>query len=178
MNVHYTGRQVELSGAQRKKLEPKFQKIHNILGQRHTPETHVILRQERRLYVAEVTLNFQHHTMVVECAGPDVFVAAQEAVEKLEKQIIRNKDKWRERKRRSKPPPVAGSEEAPAEGKGDGALRIFRGLAPAPKPLTIEEAILEMEQGDRDCVVYRDADKGGTSVLFRRRDGNLQLVEA
>ena len=100
MNVHYTGRQVELSEAQKKKVEVKLQKIQKILGNRHEPEVHIVLSQERRLHHVEVTLNFRHHTMVVECAGADLPTVVQEAAEKLEKQIIRNKDKWREQTRR------------------------------------------------------------------------------
>ena len=181
MNVHYTGRQVELSEAQRKKLEVRFQKIQKILGNRHEPEVHVILSQERHLHHAEVTLNFRHHTMVVECAGPELFSTMQETAEKLEKQIIRNKDKWREQKRRTRSLRAMAADDGQArvkENEGAAGPRIFRRATPAPKPLTVEEAILEMEQQDRDYVFYRDADKGRPSVLFRRRDGNLQLVEA
>ncbi len=193
MNVHYTGRQVELSEAQKKKLDAKFQKIQTILGKRHDPEAHVILSQERHLHIAEVTLRFQHHTMVVERSGADLFGAVQEAVDKLSKQIVRNKDKWREKKRRSREEWETGPEEpqaasAPA-GKANGSParrrlraagtpRIFRSLSPAAKPLTVEEAVLELEQDDKDCVVYRDAEKGRVSVLFRRRDGHLELIEA
>jgi putative sigma-54 modulation protein len=162
-------------------LEVRFRKIQKILGNRHEPEAHVILSQERHLHHAEVTLNFRHHTMVVECTGPDLFLAVQDAAEKLEKQIIRNKDKWREQKRRGKSLREIAAEDGGARAKEDeGAAgpRIFRHARPAAKPLTVEEAILEMEQGDREYVFYRDADKGRPSVLFRRRDGHLQLVEA
>lgn len=180
MNVHYTGRQVELSEAQKKKVEVKLQKIQKILGNRHEPEVHIVLSQERRLHHVEVTLNFRHHTMVVECAGADLPTVVQEAAEKLEKQIIRNKGKWREQTRRGKSLRDMSPEDGQPRAKADGAAlpRVFREAKPAGKPLTIEEAILEMEQPDRDYVFYRDADKGRPAVLFRRRDGNLQLVEA
>jgi putative sigma-54 modulation protein len=202
MNIHYTGRQVELSEAQKKKLEDKLRKIQKILGKWYEPEVHVILSLVRRLYHSEVTLNFRHHTLVVECSGADLFSAAQEAAEKLEKQVIRNKDRWRELKRRPKPvwetaagetavappgktngspapprPRNASRRRAPA-GQGAGFPRIFRTVTPSAKPLTIEEAVLEMEQDDRDCVVYQDAERGRLSILFRRRDGNLELIEA
>ena len=181
MNIHYTGRQVELSEAQKKKLEGKLQKIQKILGNRHEPEVHVILSLERRLHHAEVTLNFRHHTMVVECSGADLPTVVQEAAEKLEKRILRNKDKWREQTRRGKSLRDIAAEDGNAavkEDRGAAGPRLFRHAQPAAKPLTIEEAILEMEQPDRDYVFYCDADKGRPAVLFRRRDGNLQLVEA
>ncbi|MFZ0589704.1 MAG: sigma 54 modulation/S30EA ribosomal C-terminal domain-containing protein, partial [Bryobacteraceae bacterium] len=55
--------------------------------------------------------------------------------------------------------------------------KIFR-VAPDgdTKPMTLEEAIMVM-QSDRDYIVYRDLDRSGLSVLFRRRDGNLDLIE-
>lgn len=176
MNVHYTGRQVELTEAQQKKLEPRFRKIQKILGSRHEPEAHVILSLERRRYRAEVTLNYHHHALVVECAGPDLFSTAQEAVEKLEKRIIRNKDKWRERKRRAKP--VPGEAREGVEAAPPARQAILRTTTPAAKPLTVEEAVLELEQNGREAVAYRDAEKGSLAVLFRRRDGRLELVES
>jgi len=44
------------------------------------------------------------------------------------------------------------------------------------KPITLEEALLEMEDG-RDYVAYRDADKQVLSILIRRRDGHYDLIE-
>ena len=44
------------------------------------------------------------------------------------------------------------------------------------KPITLEEALLEMEDG-RDYVAYRDADKQVVSILIRRRDGHYDLIE-
>jgi putative sigma-54 modulation protein len=179
MNVHYTGRHVELSEAQKRKLEARFQKIQKILGKRHQPEAHVIVSQERHLHVAEVTLHFQHHTMVVECSGSDLPAAVQEAVDKLEKQIVRNKDKQREKKRRSKAGREVTPEPVATKAKGSPARpRIVRTTAPSAKPLTVDEAVLEMEQDGRDCVVYQDAQRGRLAVLFRRRDGHLELIEA
>jgi len=179
MNVHYTGRHAELSEAQKKKLEPKFDKVHRILGTRHAPEAHVIVSAQRGRYAAEVTLNLWHHTLVVECTGPGLFSVVQEAIEKLEKQVIRNKDKLRERKRRAKPVRETEEEREPGPARSAaGPPRLYRARAPVAKPLTVEEAVLEMEQDDRDCVVYRDARNGHMSVLFRRRDGNLVLFEA
>jgi putative sigma-54 modulation protein len=181
MKLHYTTRQIEVPEALKKKLETRFQKIHKILGDRHDPEAHLILSLERRLYNAEVTVHLRQHTMVVECSGPDLPGVLLESADKLEKQIIRNKDRWRERKRRPKPEWEAPAETAAPDGRrGKSAPftpRVFRTFRPLPKPLTVEEAVLEMQQDDRDCVVYRDADKGGLSVLFRRRDGHLELVE-
>ena len=183
MNVHYTGRQAELSDPQKKKLETRFQKLQKILGPWHEPEAHVVVSLQRGRYAAEVTLHYRHQTLVVERSGPDLFSVVQEAVEKIEQQLIRNKERSRERKRRAKEPPASAGEGTPEGGGGKqrpypATPRVFRANGPSGKPLTVEEALIEMEQSNRDYVVYRDAVKGGVSVLFRRRDGHFGLVEA
>ncbi len=204
MNIHYTGRQAELSDAQKKKLEPKFQKIQKILGNRFEPEAHVITSLQRHLFWAQVTLNFRHHTAVVECSGSDLFAIVQEALDKLEKQVLRDKDRWREKNRRAGPgrktaeeierlpeksregraaspagrPNGSPAPQRPASGVRTALPRILHTSAPLAKPLTVEEALLEMEQDDRDCVVYQDAENGRLAVLFRRRDGQLELIES
>ncbi len=45
------------------------------------------------------------------------------------------------------------------------------------KPITLEEAMLQMEDG-RDYLVYRDADKQSVFMLVRRRDGHFDLIES
>jgi putative sigma-54 modulation protein len=179
MKLHYTTRQIEIPESLRKKLEGKFQKIRKILGNRHEPEAHLILSLERHLYHAEVTVHYRHHTMVVESAGADLPGVLLESAEKLEKQVLRNKDRWRELKRRGKAVPEWEAAEAALPARDASASltpRLYRSK-PAAKPLTLEEAMLEIQQDGRDCVVYRDADKGRLAVLYRRRDGHLELVE-
>ena len=59
-----------------------------------------------------------------------------------------------------------------------GGPEVLRSNGVEPKPLTLEEAQLQLEQNDHDQVTYRDAESGRICVLLRRRDGNLELVEA
>jgi hypothetical protein len=56
--------------------------------------------------------------------------------------------------------------------------RVVHSRSVAPKPLTLEGAIMTLEEEDRDQVTYRDAENGALRVLLRRRDGNLELIEA
>ena len=104
------------------------------------------------------------------------------ALDKLETQAIKAGKKWREKTRRAD---VGESEEAetaaPAEMPKDGSRaksRVFRvNHHEDRKPMTLEEAMLEMGDG-RDYLVYRDADKDCLSVLVRRPDGNFDLIES
>ena len=89
--------------------------------------------------------------------------------------------KWRDTKRaprkerRNRPnrPRASRSRARAAEEK-----KIFRvNHHQNRKPMTLDEALLEMEKG-RDYLVYRDAETDRVAVLVRRRDGHFDLVEA
>ena len=187
MKVAYTGRQQELTPPQRKKIETKFAKLAKLLDRKGEREAHVILTVERHLHRAEITLPSHDHPMVGIGSSGDLFQAITAAIDKLEKQVIKLRAKWRDTKRG---PKRAWEEEAPAETvaaaaaeiqSGDGLeKRVFRvNRHQNRKPMTLEEALLEMEQGrDYSYLVYRDAETDRLSVLVRRRDGHFDLIEA
>src|SRR5438270_3264328 len=102
MKITYTGRQVELAPAQLKKLEAQFGKIGKLLDGRRECETHVILSLERRLHQAEATINYYGHQLVGAGSDADLFTAIHSAAEKLEKQAVKARTKWRDTKRTSR----------------------------------------------------------------------------
>lgn len=189
MRVHYTGRNAYISDLEKQKLQRKFDKVHKILGRRHGSEAHVVIKRQRHLYEAEVTLNALSHTLVVTAAMADSFASLLACLDKLEKQAIKNKhrmiDGRRPERQRGEPSPgiEAVIQEASraidnAAGPSRNGPRIVHSDSVAPKPLTLEGAIMALEDEDRDQVTYRDAESGALRVLLRRRDGNLELVEA
>ena len=176
MKITYTGRQVGLAPAQLKKLEGRFAKIGKLLDGRRECEAHVVLSVERHLQQAEATVNYYGHPLVGMGSNPDLFTAIHSAAEKLEKQALKARTKWRDNKRAPKreapEAPEAKIEDAPeAEHQ---VYRVKRHQK--QKPMTLDEAVLEMEK-KRDYVVYRDTGTDRVSVLVRRPDGNFDLVE-
>lgn len=185
MKITYTGRQVELAPAQLKKLEAQFSKVGKILDGKHECETHVILSLERHLHHAEATINYFGHQLVGLGSSSDLFTAIHAAADKLEKQAAKARTKWRDVRRT---PHKAESEaeieqpeieaEAETEYEAVAAPQVFRvNHQDQRKPMTLDEALLEFDL-KRDYLVYRDAETGGISVLFRRRDGNFDLIKA
>ncbi|MBI3473844.1 MAG: ribosome-associated translation inhibitor RaiA [Candidatus Solibacter usitatus] len=180
MKISYTGRQVELAPAQLKKLEAKFAKLGKMLDGKEQCEAHVILALERHLHKAEVTVHYHNHPLVGATSASDMFTAIHGAVEKLEKQAIKVLNKWRDTKRvtRKTAETPAQEPEAEAAGGSESGKQVFRvNHHGRRKPMTLDEAVLEMEK-DLDYLVYRDALTDRVAVLLRRRDGNFDLVEA
>jgi putative sigma-54 modulation protein len=176
MKITYTGRQVELAPAQLKKIEVRFAKVGKVLDGRKECEAHVVLTLVRHLHHAEITVNYLGHQLVGLASDRDLFTGINAAIEKLEKQALKVTAKWRDTKRKkSEPAPVEAAVEP--EPEPETANRVFRvNHHQKRKPMTLDEAIIEMEK-DRDYLVYRDAETDRISVLLRRRDGNFDLVE-
>ena len=179
MKITYTGRQVELAPAQLKKLQARFSKIGMLLDGKRECEAHVILKLERHLHHAEVTVNYFGHQLAGLGSNSDLFTAIHAAAEKLEKQCVKARTKWRDAKRTPhKVASEAETETEPAAQAAPDERRIYRvNHHENRKPMTVEEAVLEMGKS-RDYLVYRDARTDRISVLMRRRDGHFDLVES
>jgi putative sigma-54 modulation protein len=183
MKVTFTGNLDELVPAQRKKLDRKLAKLGKLVDGKEEKEAHIIVNSERQNHRAEITVHFHNHALVGIGSAPDLLTALTAAIDKLEKQIQKLRTKWRDTKRvpeqSLRSVSAAESEEA-AEEEFELVTerKVFRANHRADqKPLTLEEALLAMEDG-RDYLVYRDADTDRLSVLLRRRDGHFDLVEA
>jgi putative sigma-54 modulation protein len=184
MRISYTGKQAELSPVHRKKLDARFLKLSKILDGKEEKGAHVILSTERRTQRAEVTVHYYGHPLVAIGASTDLFTAINSALDKLEKQLLKERTKWRDTKRTPEgklSQAVAAGEETPlaaeAEAEPAAGPQIFHvNHHEKRKPITLDEAILEME-GGRDYLVYRDAETNRVSMLVRRRDGHLDLIE-
>lgn len=189
MKISYTGKPNALTTKQRAKLEAKLQKLSKMLERKGEKEAHIILTQERFLHKVEITLHAMDRSLVGAGSDGDVVLAAHDAVEKLEKQVLKQRTKWRDTKRHkekgavaepaAKPArAVAVRESASPNGPVKRSKRVFRvNHGEGSKPMTLEEAMLEME-ASQDYLVYRDAQTDRVSVLMRRPDGHFDLIES
>jgi putative sigma-54 modulation protein len=128
-------------------------------------------------------------------------VAVGEALDRIERQAVKYKTKWKSKKRLARkrveqaPPPQEAIPLAVAVG-GDAATAVPVKVHSFPntvrytetyvvksadsvsfKPLTLEEAVKEAEFRDREVFVFRDP-QGKVKVLHRKRDGKLEVIEA
>lgn len=183
MKITYTGIKQELSPKFQRKLDAKFQKLSKLLEKRGEIEAHVVVTSVRHLHKAEITLPYYEHELIGAGSDPDVFTAISAALERLEAQAVKNRGKWREKHRRKdelagKEAKVSKAAPPPESSEKSSPVNVFRvNHHDQRKPMTLDEAMLEMEE-DRDYMVYRDAEKEKVTVLVRRRDGHFDLIES
>jgi putative sigma-54 modulation protein len=205
MKVSYKGIKSSFSATLQDKLDTKFAKLSKLVDGRGEKQAHVVVTSERYLHKAEITLHVHNHQLVGLGSDSDVFKAISAALDRIEKQAAKEGAKWRETTRRSDPIKVVGAKDMrPVASKPAGQrkisprkavtgntgnngqdrrnaassdARVFRpNQHERGKPITLEEALLEMEDG-RDYVAYRDTDKQVVCMLIRRRDGHYDLIE-
>lgn len=184
MNVSYRGMKKELSPKLQEKLDAKFAKISKLLEKRGEKEAHVVVTSENRMYKAEITMQCYGNPLVSIDTDGDLFTALNGALDKLDKQVVKNCERYRAKVRRA----ANGKKTENGDGElvgvvatsasGKAAQKVYRvNHDDEGKPMTLEEALLEMGKKD-DYMVYRDADKECVSVLVRRRDGHFDLIES
>ena len=177
MQIEYTGRQTEVSEKLRTLAERKLRKLAKTL--RGITHVHVILTADKHRQIAEVAIQSPHLTLTATEATNDMAVSLATVIDKLVRQAQRHTGKRREAKRKGPARSGArwGGAAGPREGVGDGRPRVIRTRRSSLKPMTVEEAMLEVESSDDGFLVFKDASTERTNVLFKRKDGNLGLIE-
>src|SRR5271169_7046342 len=144
MRVSYKGVQKEFPPKIQEKLDAKFSKLSKLLERRGEKEAHVVLTSERHLHQAEITVQYYDHQLVGIGSDADEVIALSAALEKLEKQAVKLRDKWREKGRRSD---ISGSEDgepepaAAAADESPSVKHVFRvDHHERRKPMTLDEA--------------------------------------
>ena len=172
MRLELTGRHLAITPAIRKVVSKELAATLRLLND-NALSAQVVLTREKASHRAEVTLhargeNFLHGAG----AGRGVAEAMNAAMAKIARQAEKMKGKWEARKRRKAPLPPA---EAPVDATQD--IRIIRARRYAVKPLSIDDAALEVGQGADAFLVFRNVANDTIAVLFRRQDGHLGLIE-
>jgi len=174
MDIALSGRGVDVSVALRRRVETKVAKVTRFLPK--ITEARIVLGLERHRHVAELTLQAKGTTLRAEAAANDFYTAVDLAVDNLERQVRRRKDRLRSPKprqsRRVARPSAGTASAAPAD---ESAGVVVRRLS--TKPMSVDEALEQMRGRKDPVLVFTNARSRAVNVLHRRPDGQLELVQ-
>ena len=172
MKIEFTGRQTEVPVELRRLAERKLQKVGKLLPA--LTRAHVILSADKHRQVAEVGVHSRHLDLSAVEVSTNPRLSLAGAMDKLLRQAQRQGAKRRVRKGSASPRLVAPPVERATEARAPRVIRTRRAVL---KPMSLDEAAIELEGRGEGVLVFRDAATERVSVLFRRKDGNLGLVE-
>ena len=189
MRLELTARHFTIPAPVRKIAEQRLGRCLRPLNDGAVSAQVVVTREKTRFH-AEVTLHARgEHFLHGEATGRDAQTALNSSIDKIDRQVQRLKGKWTERKRQGISASKAAS-AAPRPEKGaavfgtglevrdnGGQMRIIRARRYAVKPMSVDEAAMEVADGSDAFLVFRNSSTEKINVLFRRADGNLGLIE-
>jgi putative sigma-54 modulation protein len=112
----------------------------------------------------------------------DMYTSVAAVIDKVEKQILRDKEKTVARKRHNNN--HKGGEVITTtsvfeveEVLGDQLPQIIRSHEVAAKPMSVDDAAIQIGDSDRGFLVFRNADTERLNVVYKRKDGNIGWIE-
>ncbi len=181
MEVTVKGRNISVTEALERYAFEKVERVRKFFDdERSDSRAEVELIHERNPSVsepevAEATLFINGAVLKAREASEDMYASIDRMSDKLERQVRRYRgrqiDRWHGRLKGHSPEPELTEQEEEIEAK------IVRTKQFQMKPMSAEEAVLQMELLDHDFFVFTSADTGDINVVYRRRDGDYGLIE-
>ncbi|HVL81786.1 MAG TPA: ribosome-associated translation inhibitor RaiA [Actinomycetota bacterium] len=179
MNVILHGRGVDLNDRLRGYATEKFTRVQRFFER--ITKMEVELSQERNPRVkdrhrVEVTVSTPGETLRAHGAAGDYFAAIDQAVDRLEIQVKKHKERRKQHASRTPTdtrPPLTDDDRDP----GTDGPRIVRGEPANVKPMTPEEAIMELEEAGLQFLLFMSAETMRCAVVYRRSSGDYGLIE-
>jgi putative sigma-54 modulation protein len=184
MKIEYFARNLTIDDGIRHYVEEKLKKLAKFLADPEAAVAHVTVEKEKHHFIVEVQVHDRFGALVAKETADQVLDAVNLAVDKVETQAERARKKHKERRRRAQRQETNGNHwpeeviarESLTPGGGRQELRIVETTRLQIKPMSIDEAALQLEDDDRLFVVFRDMDTDRLSVLYKRRDENYGLI--
>ena len=170
MNITYIARQVNITDDMKQLVEKKLAKFDRYFPE--NADATVTFRKIRNDECMEITISVGNTLFRAEEQADKYATALTRCIDTIEGQIRKNKTRLEKRMRSSfvAPEPISGEAEDDAE-----AFRI-RTKRFTLKPMTAEEAILQMNLLGHSFFVFADADTGDTNIVYKRDDGSYGLI--
>lgn len=168
MMVAVRGKNIELTNALKEYVERKLNKLEKYL---ELQDAQVTLKVEKGTHKVEVTIPINGMILRGEEQTEDMYASIDLVVDKLEKQI--NKYKTRLSKKAKvdgKSPVVAGGDVYE-----DSVIKKTKRFA--FKPMSTEEAVMQMNMLGHSFFVFSNSDTEEVNVVYKRNDGNYGLIE-
>lgn len=175
MKISVTLRNAEGENWQKGYVEERLKKLKKYIG--NPVDARVILSVEKFRNTAEINLLADGLNINSSEEEKDMHTAIDNAIEKIERQLKKRKEKIRTGKANSRLGEVGGG---PVPGEEEEELpeaKVVETRKIVLKPMSIEDAVLEMETTKNRFVIYRDLSTEKVSVIYRREDGKFALME-
>jgi putative sigma-54 modulation protein len=178
MQVTMTFRHMEQSDALKAYAEEKLERVTKYIDSPINVQVYFSVEKKIR-HIVEIVINSKGISTKASEATHDMYASIDAVIDKIERQLVRYKEKIKAHKpngdehgrQLSKRIFEAESIEATTDSV------VIKTTTETAKPMSVEEAVMQMDLLHKDFIVFTDADSSDINVLYRRKDGNYGLIE-
>jgi len=173
MKISVTFRNGEGENWQKVYAEERIQRLKKYLDA--PAEAHIVVSMEKFRHFAEINLNSSGWNINAKEEAKDMHLAIDSCIEKIERQLKKQIEKIREHKPRS----IRRSKEKLDQEEAEELTvsKIAETHKVILKPMSFDEAIMEIDGTKDRFILYRDSSSENVSLVYRRDDGNYVLIE-
>lgn len=175
MRIEIRGDKLKVTDSIKSQIEEKLGKLDQYFNQPEEIKAYVVVRVKNNEQIIEVTIPTPKFTLRSETSHEDLYAAINLSVDKLERQIRKNKTKLKKKfKDALRYEMIEDIEEQEPEEESLISKRKTIDL----KPMDEEEAILQMELLGHDFFIFKNVDTENISVVYKRKDGRYGIIDA
>ena len=174
MKITLRGKNIEITEAIEEKVSEKLSKLDKYFIVSENVQAKVLVRTYPYGQKIEVTIPTEYVLLRAEVVDQDLYNAIDLVIDKLEGQIRKYKTRLNRKSKDNKLAFNLASIE-PLEDEEEDVLVKTKTIT--PKPMDMEEAIMQMELIGHSFFVYRDTETDAISIVYRRNDGDYGLIE-
>jgi putative sigma-54 modulation protein len=176
MELVIHGDKIKITQAMNDYLTEKLEKLDKYLENSENIRANVIVKVNGHEQSVEITIPLKSFILRSEETQEDFYAAVDKTIDKLERQIRKNKTKLMSRQ--SKPSYDFNFANFEVEEEEKEERKIVKRKTIEVKPMTEEEAILQMELLGHEFYMFKDADTDKPAVVYKRKDENYGIIES
>jgi len=176
MHITVTFRHMDSSDALRKYAEEKTERFQKYLSE--PIEVHWVLSVEKIRHIADASIVGSGVTIKAEEATGDMYSAIDAVLDKLEKQVRKHKEKIKDHKPHTDEPAGKRFPETAGGSASSAGPKIVKKENQFLKPMSVEEAAMQMDVEKSGFLVFTDASTSNVSVIYRIDGGDYGLIES
>ena len=174
MNIAVRGKNIEVTPALRDYVEKRVSKVTKYFSE--VGNISAVLEVEKSKQSVELTVSVDGIILRAQETTDDMYASVDLVIDKIERQIRKHKTKLMKKFRNGNNGSQFLSELVPDSTVLEEDYKVIKTKRFAIKPMTVEEAIMQMNLLNHDFFVFFDADDEAVSVVYKRSDGNYGLI--
>ncbi|MCK9275108.1 MAG: ribosome-associated translation inhibitor RaiA [Syntrophales bacterium] len=178
MQISFTFRNADAGDGLKEYVTKKVTKLERYIDK--PVEAKVVLSVEKYRNVAEINLIAAKGAIINgKEEAKEMIVAIDTVIDKIERQLKKHKEKIRKHKDTVEKGIAEGLSSISTEGvEEESSYKVVEIRKIILNPMSVDDAILQMEESNNHFVMFRDAASENVSVIYRRDDGNYELIQA